>query len=131
MRPWKAYGGAVLIVAVCTAIAAFMQRHFDPPNLTMIYLLGVVVAAIAFGRGPAVLAAVLSVAVFDFLFVPPRFNFGVSDTQYLVTFGVMLVVAIVIGTLTAWLREQREWALYREQRAAELHRQARDLQLQA
>jgi len=131
MRPWKAYGGSVLIVAACTAIAAFMQRHFDPPNLTMIYLLGVVVAAIAFGRGPAVLTAVLSVAVFDFLFVPPRFNFGVSDTQYLVTFGVMLVVAIVIGTLTAWLREQHEWALYREQRAAELHRQARDLQLQA
>jgi two-component system, OmpR family, sensor histidine kinase KdpD len=128
---WRAYGGAVLIVAACTAIAAFMQRHFDPPNLTMIYLFGVVVAAIAFGRGPAVVAAVLSVAVFDFLFVPPRFDFGVSDTQYLVTFGVMLVVAIVIGTLTAWLREQRQWALYREQRTTELHRLTRDLQLQA
>jgi two-component system sensor histidine kinase KdpD len=43
-----------------------MQRRFDPTNLTMIYLLGVVVSAIAFGRGPAVLAAVLGVAVFDF-----------------------------------------------------------------
>ena len=102
---WKTFGGTVLIVAGCTAIAALMDRHFDPANLTMIYLLGVVIAAIAFGRGPAILAAVLSVAVFDFAFIHPRFTFRVSDTQYLVTFGVMLVVAIVIGTLTAWLKE--------------------------
>jgi len=131
MTGWKAYGGTLLIVAGCTAIAALMDRHFDPANLTMIYLLGVVVSAIAFGRGPAVLAAVLSVAVFDFAFVPPRFTLRVSDTQYLVTFGVMLVVAIVIGTLTAWLREQRAWAALREQRTAELHRLSRDLQMQA
>ena len=124
-------GGTLLVVAGCTAIAALMDRHFDPANLTMIYLLGVVVSAIAFGRGPAVLAAVLSVAVFDFAFVPPRFTLRVSDTQYLVTFGVMLVVAVVIGTLTAWLREQRAWAVLREQRTAELHRLSRDLQMQA
>jgi len=128
---WRAYGGTLLIVAACTGIAALMDRHFDPANLTMIYLLGVVVAAIAFGRGPAVLAALLSVAVFDFAFVPPRFTLRVSDTQYLVTFGVMLVVAVVIGTLTAWLREQRAWAVLREQRTAELHRLSRDLQMQA
>jgi two-component system sensor histidine kinase KdpD len=128
---WKAYAGTLLVVAGCTAIAALMDRHFDPANLTMIYLLGVVVAAIAFGRGPAVVAAVLSVAVFDFAFVPPRFTLRVSDTQYLVTFGVMLVVALVIGTLTAWLREQRAWATLREQRTAELHRLSRDLQMQA
>ena len=128
---WKAYGGMLLIVAGCTGIAALMDRHFDPANLTMIYLLGVVISAIAFGRGPAVVAAVLSVAVFDFAFVPPRFTLRVSDTQYLITFGVMLVVAIVIGTLTAWLREQRAWAALREQRTAELHRLSRDLQMQA
>ena len=104
----------LLVVAGCTAVAAFMDRHFDPSNLTMIYLLGVVVTAIAFGRGPAVWAALLSVAVFDFAFVPPRFTFTVADTQYLITFGVMLVVAIVIGTLTAGLREQREAAVARE-----------------
>jgi two-component system sensor histidine kinase KdpD len=127
----KAYGGTLLIVAGCTAAAAFMRPHFDPANLTMIYLLGVVVSAIAFGRAPAIMAAVLSVAVFDFAFVPPRFTLRVSDTQYLVTFGVMLVVAIVIGTLTARLQEQRAWAVLREQRTTELHRLSRDLQMQA
>ena len=44
IRPaWKAYGATLLVVAGCTAVAGFMEPHFDPGNLTMIYLLGVVV----------------------------------------------------------------------------------------
>src|SRR5262245_48550711 len=123
---WMSYGGSVLLVAACTAAAAVMEPHFDPANLTMIYLLGVVLAAIAFGPGPAVVAAVLTVAVYDFVFVPPRFSFEVADTQYLVTLAVLLVVAVVIGTLAAWLRGQREAARHRERRTAILYRLSRD-----
>ena len=128
---WRGYAGALLVVTACTLVALAMQPHFDPANLTMIYLLGVVVSAMAFGRGPAVFAAVTSVALFDFAFVPPRFTFRVTDTQYLVTFAVMLVVALVIGTLIAWLREQRELATQRELRATALHRLSRDLALRS
>ena len=128
MRPTaRGYLWTLGIVAACTALAAVMERHFAPANLTMIYLLGVVVSGVVFGRRPAVLAAVLSVLAFDFAFVPPRFTFRVDDTQYLVTFAVMLVVAVVAGSLTASLREQREAALLRERRSATLHRLSRDL----
>ena len=61
---------------------------------------GGVLAALRYGRGPAVLAAFVSVAAFDFFDVAPRFTFAVSDVQYLVTFAVMLIVALVIGQLT-------------------------------
>src|SRR6185312_12325745 len=91
--------------------------------------LGVVIIVISFGRGPAIAAALLSVAVFDFLFVPPRFTFRVSEARYLVTFAVMLVVAVITGTLTARLREQRERALMRERRIASLQRLSQDLAL--
>ena len=57
-----------------------------------------VYAAFAGGRGPAMLAALVSVAAFDFFFVPPRFSFAVTDVQYLVTFGVMLG-----GVFSDWL----------------------------
>ena len=53
----------------------------------MLFLLAVVLVAVRFGRGPAVLAAFLSVGAFDFFFVPPRFSFAVSDVQYLLTFA--------------------------------------------
>ncbi len=124
---WRAWAGTLLVVALCTLVAALMQRSFDLSNLAMIYLVGVVVSAVAFGRGPAIAAAMLGVAVFDFCFVPPRFTFRVTDTQYLVTFGVMLLVAGVIGTLTALLREQLEGARLRERRTAALYRLSHEL----
>jgi two-component system sensor histidine kinase KdpD len=104
-----------------------MHRWFDLSNLTMVYLLGVVVVAIALGRGPAVLASLLGVAAFDFVFVPPRFTLQVSDAQYLVTLAVMLLVALLTGTLTARLREQLHDARRRERRAATLYRLSREL----
>jgi len=47
--PWAAYGWAVALVALCTAVAAVLFRWFAPSNLVMIYLLGVVVAATRWG----------------------------------------------------------------------------------
>lgn len=118
---------SIVIVAACTALAAAMQPHFERSNLTMVYLLGVVVSAIALGRGPAIVTSVLSVAMFNFTFVPPRFTLRVADTQYLVTFAVMLTVAVVIGTLTAWLRDQLEQTRRRERRMEAMYRLSRDL----
>ncbi len=104
--PWQDYARSALIVLVCTGIAALMHSYFERANLIMVYLLGVMWVAVSLGRGPAVLASILSVATFDFFFVPPRLTFAVSDSQYLVTFAVMLVAAILIGTLAARLRAQ-------------------------
>jgi len=86
-----------------------------------------VLAAARFGRGPSVLAAVLSVLLFDFLFVPPRYSFAVSDTQYLITFAVMLATGLVISNLAARGRRQASVARARERRAAELYGLSREL----
>jgi two-component system sensor histidine kinase KdpD len=69
----------------------------------------------------------LSVAAFDFFFVPPYFSFAVSDIQYLLTFGVMLVVALVISNFAVRLNQQAELARYRERRTAVLYTMSRDL----
>jgi two-component system sensor histidine kinase KdpD len=124
---WRAYAGTLTVVGACTALAMVMSGAFDLSNLVMVYLLGVTVAGVSFGRGPAILAAVLGVALFDFCFVPPRFQFGVADTQYVVTFGVMLVVAVVIGTLAARTREQAHAARARERRTTALFQLSQEL----
>jgi two-component system sensor histidine kinase KdpD len=118
-------GFAVLLL--CTLVAAAMVRHFELTNIVMVYLLGVVVVAMRYGRGPAVASAVLSVAAFDFFFVPPYYTFAVSDTQYLVTFAVMLVVGLVISNLAASLRLQARVAGHRERRTAALYAMSREL----
>ena len=55
--------------------------RFDLVNVAMVYLLAVVVVALRCSRGPAIFATVLSVGLFDYLFVPPRGTFTVDDSS--------------------------------------------------
>jgi two-component system, OmpR family, sensor histidine kinase KdpD len=124
---WPGYARAALVVALCTIIAWGMFPFFELSNIIMLYLLGVVGVAATCGRGPSILASVTSVAAFDFFFVPPYLTFAVSDTQYFVTFAVMLVVALVISDLTIRIRWLAESARHRERRTAALYSMSREL----
>ncbi|MGN6452159.1 MAG: DUF4118 domain-containing protein, partial [Steroidobacteraceae bacterium] len=124
---WDRYVWAGSISALCTLLAFAMYRRFELSNLVMIYLLGVTVAGLRLGRGPSAVTAVLNVAAFDFFFVPPRYSFAVSDVQYLVTFGTMVTIALVIATLTASVRQQTRVAGARERRTALLYAMSREL----
>jgi two-component system sensor histidine kinase KdpD len=126
-RRWRGYAWAAATSVLCTAICWGLKAWFDLPNLIMIYLLGASMIAARFGRGPAVMSAILNVAAFDFFFVPPFFSFAVSDTQYLVTFAIMLAVTLIIGNLTASVRLQARVAGHRERRTASLYAMSREL----
>ncbi len=123
----RAYLAALAVCALTAAVAAPLAQIFELSNIVMLFLLAVVGVALRYGRGPAMLAAFVGVGLFDFFFVPPRFSFAVSDVQYLVTFAVMLVVALVIGQLTAGLKVQARVAAEREERVRGLYGMARDL----
>ncbi|HEV8639912.1 MAG TPA: DUF4118 domain-containing protein [Methylomirabilota bacterium] len=129
VRAWIAagYGQVVAAVAVATGISWLMFPFFERANLIMTYLLAIVVIATRYGRGPSVFAVVVSVAVFDYFFVPPYLTFAVADPQYLLTFAIMLVVGLVISGLTIRVRIQAEAARQREQRTAALYAMSREL----
>jgi two-component system sensor histidine kinase KdpD len=124
---WQRYAWALLACVTTTLLTLPMLSLFDLVNIVMLFLLCVVLVAVKLGRGPAMLAAVLSVAAFDFFFVAPRFSFAVTDVQYLVTFGVMLGVGMLIGQLTANLRFAASVSASRERRAHALFALTRDL----
>jgi two-component system sensor histidine kinase KdpD len=110
-----------------TLATAGLIQVFDLANIIMLYLLAVVLITIRLGKGAGIFASFFSVAAFDFFFVAPRWSFSVSDTQYLFTFAMMLVVALIISNLTARLRYQADIATYREQRTASLYAIAKEL----
>jgi two-component system sensor histidine kinase KdpD len=121
------YLWSATVVLACTLACRAMFGRFDRSNLIMVYLLGVAFVASRYGRGPSVSAAVLSVAAFDVFFVPPYLTFAVAETQYLVTFGVMLAVSVMISTLAGRVRAQADAARRREQRTRVLYAMSRDL----
>lgn len=124
---WLGHGAALAACVFTALLATPLMQVLELSNIVMLFLLTVVGVGLRFGRGPAVTAAFVGVGLFDFFFVKPRFSFAVSDVQYLVTFVVMLAVALTIGQLTAVLKVQAESALRREQRVRSLYEMARDL----
>ncbi len=121
------YLWTALASAGTTILASTMYPHFELTTIAMIFMLTVVLLAVKWGRGPAIVGAVLNVAAFDFFFVPPRFGFIPHDPTHYLTFGVMLVVGAFIGQLAGHLRFQARVASHRERRARTLYEFARDL----
>jgi two-component system, OmpR family, sensor histidine kinase KdpD len=124
---WKRHVLAAGACVLTTLLAFPLANLFDLANIVMLFLLCVVLVAVKLGRGPSMLAAVLSVASFDFFFVQPHLSFAVSDVQYLLTFAVMLAVGLLIGQLTANLRFSAQVSASRERRAQSLFELTRDL----
>jgi two-component system sensor histidine kinase KdpD len=124
---WMSYAAALGITVLCTLVGLPLLNHVDIIDIVMIYMLGATLVALRLGRGPTLLTAVANIAAFDFLFVPPRFSFYVSDSQYLITFGVMLGVAIIIANLVAVVRKQSMAAGTRARTSAALYALSREL----
>lgn len=121
------YPAAVVLCLATVLLALPFRDSVNIANIDMLFLLSVFVSAIWLGRGPAVMAALLSVGLFDFFFIPPYLSFAVADAQYLITFAVMLTVGLLTSHLVARLAEQTEQAQESERQTRWLHALGRDL----
>ncbi len=121
------YVRAAGAVVLATAIGLVVRSRLQPIDVAMLYLLAVVFVASRFSRGPAVLAGVATVALFDFLFVPPYYTYSVLDRSYVVSFGVMFAIALLMGQLTGRIREQAQDAAERERQTNALYQMTREL----
>lgn len=126
---WRGHTAAALAVLVATAIGwpLYHRLGLANTNVLMLYFVGVMWVATRYSRAAAVTVSVLSVAAFDLVFVPPYYTFAVSDKEYVITFAVILLTALVISALTHRVRSQAESARHRERRTAALLGLSRDL----
>jgi two-component system sensor histidine kinase KdpD len=124
---FRSYGVALAVVAACTAICGLLKTQLQPTNLAMLYLGGVVAVSMFCGRGPSILTTVLSVVVFDIVFVPPYWTLAVTDTEYLLTFLVMLATGLVVSELNVRTRAQNLLLRQREKHTSALLSLSREL----
>lgn len=113
-RRWDRYFKSVLLVGLVTLFNSLIYGSLEPTNLVMFFLAAVVVSAVWLGRGPSILASLLSVLAFDFFFVLPRYSFAVSDTEYVLTFIGLMAVGLVISSSASLLRDQVDQLRRRE-----------------
>ena len=117
-------------LSACIVLALLLlpaYQRLATANIAMILLLAVTLVAFRYGRGPALLASVFNVAVFDVGFVPPRGSFTVHDAEYLIVFAVMLAVALIISHVSGKLHTQEQAARASEARQRALYELAAEL----
>jgi two-component system sensor histidine kinase KdpD len=125
---WGPYIKAMGILSAGTLVAVPIDRvGLHETNVVMVFIAAVSVVAALCGRAPAILASIVAVLIFDFGFVAPRYTFAVADTEYVVTFGVMLAIAVLVSTLTARLKAQVESGRLRERRITALYELGKQL----
>jgi two-component system sensor histidine kinase KdpD len=126
---WAGYITGIVVVGLTTAIGwpLYHTLGIQNENVLMLYLLGVLWVATHHRRAAAILTSLLAVGTFDLMFVPPYYTFAVSDREYVVTFAIMLITALVISTLTHRVRAAAEAARDRERRTAALLALSREL----
>src|SRR5215475_5560371 len=114
------------VAAVTGALAPFNDR-LSPTAVALALLLVVLLAATGWGSRPAILAALLGVACFNFFFLPPYYTFTIEDPQNWVALATFLITALVAGELSARAKRRAEEAeagrreierLYNDYRAA-------------
>lgn len=119
--------GAIGAVSLTVAFGYLLDYWLHPPNLSVVFLLPVVLCAAQFGLISAIVAAILSFLACDFFFIEPRYVFTISEPQEFLALVVSLVVAVITGTLASKMREQAQKMRRRAQAAQALFEYSRKL----
>lgn len=123
----KKYSISLLFVLFASIFGQLLYERLAPTNLIMLYLAAVLLTAYWLGRGPAILASLMSVLTFDVLFVPPRFSLSVHNAQYFITFTGLLGVGLLISGLVSQLRLKTTAAQANERKALALYQLSNNL----
>ena len=125
--PLSDYGLAGLLVAAVTGLGLVLRHTLSVTDVAMLYLLATALVGARGHLRSALAAGVLSIAVFDFCFVPPFYTFAVGDLSYVLTFAMMLAIAIAMASLTARIRQQATLSHARERLTAAVYALSREV----
>jgi two-component system, OmpR family, sensor histidine kinase KdpD len=119
--PFEHYLGSAAAVAVALGIGLLLKKVIAVQSISLVFLTAVLASAIAWGLWPSLFAAVASVLVYNFFFLPPLYTFSVGDPENVVALFFFLMVAVIVSKLTSATRSQIVTARSRAKTTAELY----------
>jgi len=89
------YFAAVAMTAVATIIAVGVDMKVTIPNLSLVFVVPVIIAGVSLGLGPSLCAAVLGALAFNFFLTEPRYSLAVDDPANIWAIGLLFVVGVI------------------------------------
>lgn len=127
LPPWASYGLSLAVVATATLAAVVVAQLVSVPNLSLVFVLPVVIAAVSFGWGPALAAAVAGVIAYNFFLIPPLYTFRVADPANVWALVLLLIAAAIVSAVAAQSRRRALEAMAAADQASALQALAHDL----
>ncbi len=121
------WGGSILCVGIALAAAFGLRALLGITSAALVFLMGVLASALAYGLAASLLACLLSVLAYNFFFLPPLYTFAIADPENVVALSVFAIVAVVASNLTARMRSQAMMARARVRATEELYQFSRKL----
>ncbi len=121
------YAAALALTGLSTMIAVAADREVAIPNLSLIFVLPVVITAVLSGWGPSLLSALAGVLAFNYFLIEPRYTLRVEDPANGWALVLLLVVGSIVSGVASAARRRAEEAAQRVEQASVLQRYGRDL----
>lgn len=124
---WIGYAVAMGLVAAATLAGVVVARLVSVPNLSLVFVLPVVIAAVTFGWGPALTAAIAGVVAYNYFLIPPLYTLRVADPANVWALVLLSIAAAIVSAVAARARRRAMEAEAAADQAAALQTLARDL----
>jgi len=110
------YLASFAMTAVATGMAVGIDSQVTIPNLSLLFVVPVIIAAVSFGLGPSVGSAILGALAYNFFLTEPRYTLVVDDPANIWAIGLLFVVGLIVSTVAFTSRRRAtEAALLRKQ----------------
>jgi two-component system, OmpR family, sensor histidine kinase KdpD len=121
------YLAAAAATALGAGAATLARPEFGAETVPLIFLMGVLGVAYQFGLGPSLCAAFLSMACYNFFFLPPLYTFTITEPAHIAALFFFLFTALAVSNLTARVRRQADMARNRAAITSALYGFSRNL----
>jgi two-component system sensor histidine kinase KdpD len=124
---FKPYLGSLGIVGAALLLALGLRQVLAVSNISLAFLVAVLVSAVTSGLGPSLWTCLVSVVAYNFFFLPPLYTFTIADPENVVALFFFAIVAVIASQLAARVRGQAIAARHRAKIAEELYLFSRKL----
>lgn len=124
---WMGYLAAVAMTALATVVAIAVDSKVHIPNLSLVFVIPVIVAGVSSGIGPSLCSAVLGALAFNFFLTEPRYSLAVDDPSNVWAIALLFVVGIIVSGVAFTSRRRAEEAALLQKQAAILENYSRDI----
>jgi K+-sensing histidine kinase KdpD len=121
------YLASIAMTAAATVVAVGADSKVTIPNLSLVFVVPVIIAGVSLGLGPSLCSAILGALAFNFFLTEPRYSLAVDDPANIWAIGLLFVVGLIVSTVAFTSRQRATEAALLRRQATVLQGYSRDV----